>query len=230
VVIGDEAPATVEQRARTTLRWAVERLRADYFPADPDKIIEIWLFRDERSYRRGARELFGDTPTTPYGYYSSEDDAIVMNIGPGAGTLVHEVVHPFMEANFPDVPAWLNEGLASLYERPTERSGRIWGLPNWRLRNLKREIRAGTLPSITELVTTTASGFYDAEYDSYAFARYLLLYLQERGLLRDFYHAFLDARDADPTGLATLKTTLGTEDLAAFQKTWQRWVLRLQVH
>ena len=29
---------------------------------------------------------------------------MVMNIGPGAGTLVHEVVHPYMEANFPDVP------------------------------------------------------------------------------------------------------------------------------
>ena len=41
-----------------------------------------------------------------------------MNIGPGPGTLSHELVHPYMEANFPNVPAWFNEGLASLYEQP----------------------------------------------------------------------------------------------------------------
>ena len=28
------------------------------------------------------------------------------------GTLSHELVHPYMEANFPDVPSWFNEGLA----------------------------------------------------------------------------------------------------------------------
>jgi len=28
--------------------------------------------------------------------------------------LVHEIVHPFMRANFPECPAWFNEGLASL--------------------------------------------------------------------------------------------------------------------
>ena len=31
--------------------------------------------------------------------------------------LVHEMVHPFMDADFPACPAWFNEGLASLYEQ-----------------------------------------------------------------------------------------------------------------
>ena len=34
-----------------------------------------------------------------------------MNISTGGGTLVHEIVHPFIEANFPACPPWLNEGL-----------------------------------------------------------------------------------------------------------------------
>jgi len=46
---------------------------------------------------------------------------------------VHEIVHPFMAANFPDCPAWFNEGLASLYEQSSERDGKIIGLTNWRL-------------------------------------------------------------------------------------------------
>ena len=67
-----------------------------------------------------------------------------MNIGTGGGTLVHEVVHPFIAASFPAAPAWFNEGLASLYEAVREKDGQFWGLPNWRLDGLKRAIRAGS--------------------------------------------------------------------------------------
>ena len=229
VVLGDESPARVKKHASGILRWAIERLEADFFDARPGKIIEIWLFRNERTYRRGAHKYFGDKPSTPYGYYSTEDDAIVMNIGPGAGTLTHEIVHPFIEADFPGAPSWLNEGLASLYERPSDRSGRIIGLPNWRLPNLKRQIRNGTLPSIHKLIGSTSDEFYAAPYDSYAFARYLMLYLQEQGKLVTFYNQFRAARGKDPTGRATLAAVLGTDDLAAFQKRWMRWVLALEL-
>lgn len=229
VVVGDDAPARVKKHATGILRWAIDKLETDFFDARPGKVIEIWLFRNERTYRRGARKYFGDRPSTPYGYYSSEDDAIVMNIGPGAGTLTHEIVHPFIEADFPGAPSWLNEGLASLYERPSDRGGRIVGLPNWRLPNLKRQIRNGTLPSIHKLVGSSADEFYDAPYDSYAFSRYLMLYLQEQGKLVTFYSQFRAARGKDPTGRATLSAVLGTDDLAAFQKKWARWVLALEL-
>lgn len=226
VVIGDEGAAAVKRRATGFLRWTVKLLEQDFFSKRPDKVIEVWLFRNERTYRAGAKKFFGDTPETPYGYYSPAAEALVMNIGPGAGTLSHEVVHPYMEANFPSVPAWFNEGLASLYERPTERGGRIWGLPNWRLPNLKRQLRAGTLPSIRTLLATTRDGFYDADYDSYAFARYLLLYLQEQGKLRDFYQRFV-ADTKDPTGQAALEAVLG-EKLDTFEPKWRKWTLALQ--
>src|SRR3954467_12447439 len=154
VVIGDEAPATVKHHASGILRWSIRLLEAEYFAKRPDKLIEIWLFRNKDTYMKGAKKFFGDEPDTPYGYYSSEHDAMVMNIGPGAGTLVHEVVHPFMEANFPNVPAWFNEGLASLYERPSEKKGHIVGLPNWRLPNLKKQIKDGTLPELSTMLGT----------------------------------------------------------------------------
>jgi hypothetical protein len=226
VIVGDEGRAAVQKRASGFLRWTVKLLEKDYFTKQPDKIIEVWLFGNERTYRAGAKKYFGDTPDTPYGYYSPTADALIMNIGPGAGTLSHELVHPYMEANFPNVPSWFNEGLASLYERPIEKSGHIWGLPNWRLPNLKRQLRAKTLPSIPTLLKTTRDGFYNADYDSYAFARYLVLYLQEQGKLRDFYQKFI-ADKKDPTGQAAMEDALG-EKLDTFEPKWRKWALELQ--
>jgi hypothetical protein len=83
--------------------------------------------------RAECRKDFQSKPTTPYGYYSSTHKALVMNISTGGGTLVHEIVHPFIEANFPNCPAWLNEGLGSLYEQCGEVDGHIHGYTNWRL-------------------------------------------------------------------------------------------------
>jgi hypothetical protein len=226
VVIGDEAPATVKHHASGILHWSIQLLEAEYFKKRPNKLIEIWLFKNKTTYMKGAKKFFGDEPDTPYGYYSSEHDAMVMNIGPGAGTLVHEVVHPFMEANFPDVPAWFNEGLASLYERPSEKKGHIVGLPNWRLPNLKKQIREKTLPELTTMLGTQRDEFYDAPYDGYAYARYLLLYLQEQGKLTEFYQAFV-ADKQDPTGKAALEAVLG-EKLETFEPRWRKWALALQ--
>jgi hypothetical protein len=225
VLVGDEPPDRVRARART-VRWTRALLRKDFFADDPG-VLEAWLFRDKTSYRRGAKEFFGDDPDTPYGYYSPSHHALVMNIGPGAGTLVHEIVHPYLEANFPEVPAWFNEGLASLYERPTEVDGHIRGLPNWRLPALQKELRAGRGRSLAALLATTSDEFYGAEDETDARARYLCYYLQEHGLLLDFYRRFRAGRDSDPTGAAALRAVLGTEDLAGFEATWSRFVLGL---
>ena len=226
VVIGDESPATVKHHATGILHWSIQLLEAEYFKTRPNKLIEIWLFKNEKTYRKGAKKFFGDEPDTPYGYYSSEHDAMVMNIGPGAGTLVHEVVHPYMEANFPNVPSWFNEGLASLYERPSEKKGHIVGLPNWRLPNLKKQIKDGTLPELTKMLGTSRDEFYDAPFDAYAYARYLLLYLQEQGKLTAFYETFV-ADKTDPTGKAALETVLG-EKLPTFEPRWRKWAVALK--
>jgi hypothetical protein len=229
VVIGDEDPGMVRIRARRTVGWAVEKLKAAYFNKDPDRILDIWLFRDARSYRRHTLQLFGERPDTPYGFYSRHHRALVMNIGTGGGTLVHEIVHPFVEANFPACPAWFNEGLGSLYEQSAERSGQIHGLTNWRLAGLQAAIQAGAVPSFARLTAQTTNQFYGADPGTnYAQARYLLYYLQQRGLLRRYYHAFVRNQRSDPSGYRTLKQVLGERDMAAFQRRWSRYVLGLR--
>lgn len=228
VVIGDESLADVKRRAEGTVRWAVERLRAEYFSRDPSALIEVWLFGTDASYERWATELFGGPPDTPYGYYTHEHEALVMNISTGGGTLVHEIVHPYMAANFAACPSWFDEGLASLYEQSTEHDGRIWGLPNWRLPELQRAISAGEVPSSKALFATGDRPFYDEDPGTnYAQARYVCLWLQEHGKLRDFYHAFVAGAGGDPTGVATFAEIVGVKETGKWDRAWANWVLGL---
>jgi hypothetical protein len=229
VVVGDERPATVRRRARRTVKWAVDLLKKDYFTRDPGYIITIWLFRNERSYRRNTITLFRQRPGTPFGFYSETYRALVMNISTGGGTLVHEIVHPFVEANFPACPPWFNEGLGSLYEQSGHRKGKIWGFTNWRLPGLQRAIRAKALPSFKELTAMNAKQFYERDRGTnYGQARYLLYYLQVKGLLRRYYHQFVKHHGGDPTGYRTLQRILGARDMRAFQREWEAFVLRLR--
>ncbi|MBI5545021.1 MAG: hypothetical protein HY901_14110, partial [Deltaproteobacteria bacterium] len=227
VIIGDEPPKTVRERGGGTVRWTTSRLRKDFFDKDPDEIIDVWAFKDERSYRQHAWEYFRDRPDTPYGYYSAANHALIMNVGPGYGTLVHEIVHPYMRANFPECPPWLNEGLASLYERPSEADGHLIGLINWRLPALQRAIQAQALPSFQELMAMSEDKFYGDDVDHYAQSRYLCLYLQEKGLLRDYVAQFLRDRRSDPTGYRTLAKVLGGSEMESFQRRWERYVAGL---
>jgi hypothetical protein len=197
IVIGDESPDNVKLRAEKTIKWTVDMLKQDYFEKDPDDIIDIWLFKDEESYYKYAKEVFGDEPTTPFGYYSETEKALVMNISTGGGTLVHEIVHPFVRANFPECPVWFNEGLASLYEQCGEKNGHIYGYTNWRLKGLQTAIKQGCY------------------------------YLQEKGLLVKFFHGFYANRKEDPTGYKTIKKILGEEDTEVFKNKWEEFVMKL---
>lgn len=224
VVIGDYAAKDVKRTTTGFLRDKLALLEKDFFTKRPEKLLEVWLFKNERSFRKGAKKFFGDAPDTPFGYYSPDHNALVMNAS-GLGTLSHELVHPYMEVNFPDVPSWFNEGLASLFEYPGERKGHIIGNVNWRLPNLKKEIKAKTLPKLDVLLSTTSDEFYGAEYDAYAYARYLMYYLQEQGKLQEFYKTFL-ADKKDLTGASALKKVLG-EDLDTFEPKWRKWVMAI---
>ena len=229
VVIGDESAADVKKHSEQTVKWAVDKLKQDFFAKDPKEILDIWLFQDAASYEKNALALFGERPTTPYGYYSSAHKALVMNISTGGGTLVHEIVHPFVEANFPACPPWFNEGLGSLYEQSGEVDGHIHGYTNWRLPGLQAAIKARKVPSFKMLTALGENGFYnDDKGTNYAQSRYLCYYLQQRGLLIKFYREFYAHRKEDPTGYQTLQRVLRVPNINAFKRKWERYVLGLR--
>jgi len=227
-VVGDGDPAAIQHIAVNVVAWAVKRLKYMYFSKDPEHIIDIWLFDGEQSYKKHTWQIFRDRPDTPFGYSSPRHMALVMNIRTGTGTLVHEIVHPFMRANFPTCPPWFNEGLASLYEQCTSRGNLIFGLTNWRLAGLQQAIRKNTLPTFNTLMALNEEQFYNKDPGTnYAQSRYLCYYLQEKGKLTEFYNQFRKNKKQDPTGWQTLKKILKTTDMTAFKKQWQQFVLTL---
>lgn len=229
VVVGDNDAAVVRAHAERTVAWAIRMLKHAYFDRDPLHILDVWLFRDKASYEANVLKLWGTKPTSPYGYYTATNRALVMNIATGGGTLVHEIVHPFIESNFPRCPSWFNEGLASLYEQSAERDGGIVGLTNWRLAGLQKAIADGKLGTFERLTSTTTLQFYNNDRgNNYAQARYLCYWLQQKGKLREYYKAFAAAVADDPTGYKTLRQVGAIDDVAAFEKSWRQWAMTLR--
>ena len=227
VVVGNDTEQALE-RASGTVRWAADILEADFFEKRPTKILDVFLFGDAASYYRGVERLTGSEPTTPYGFFSPSQGGLFMNIATGGGTLVHEIVHPYVDADFPEAPPWLNEGLGSLFEQSAERDGHIVGLTNWRLAGLQKSIGRRAVPTFDALTRLDADAFYgDNSGVNYAASRYLLYYLQEKGALREFYRRYRANVEKDPTGYATLVATLGVTDMRAFEADWQRYVTTL---
>lgn len=227
VVIGDDPAERVKEHAHQTVAWAVRLLRQEYFQRDPSRILDIYLFKDKQSYEANLQRMFNETPPTPYGYYSPEHRALFMNIATGGGTLVHEIVHPYIHTNFPACPPWFNEGLASLYEQCGEREGRIVGYTNWRLEGLQEAIRARRTVPFQKLMALDSARFYADKGVHYAMSRYLCYYLQQRGLLRAYYRAFVKNHRADPTGFSTLRQVLGESDMNSFQSRWEDFCVSL---
>lgn len=228
VVIGNEPPATVRRRTIDTIGWAVDRLKRDFFEREPADCVEIWLMKDQPSYEACATGLLGGQPLITQGFYAPRQHALLINLAAGTGTLVHEIVHPFIHANFPACPPWFNEGFAALFETATDRDGHIIGLTNWRLPHLQRLIRSDRCPAIESVTAMDEVEFYHRdEADNYAVARYVCYYLQERGQLGAFYRAFRANCATDPTGLRTLQQTVREPDPHRLQCNWEKFVRSL---
>ena len=231
IVEGTEARARLV--AERTVEPVAERLAKQYFEKSPRDGIRLILFTSNATYRKGAAALTGEKPDTPFGFYSGELSAVIMNLSTGGGTLVHEMVHTFTETDFPDMPAWFNEGLASLYEQCRFEPGRLVGLTNWRLPALQERLRADARGGragglLARVVATSTDEFYGASSGlKYAVARYLCYDLQERGLLVRYYKEFRRDIKKDPTGRKTLERVLGT-DLGSYEPGWRKRTLDLR--
>lgn len=214
---------------RNTLRDAYRALCRTYFDRKPGLPIAVYLFRDEPAYEAYCVRRYREKPSTPYGFFRAEERKLVMNIATGGGTLIHELVHPLLAADFPGVPAWFNEGFASLHEQCDIRDGALQGLVNWRLPALQQAIREGARIPLKDLTAMPAGEFYRRSTLPYAESRYLCLYLQETGRLVDYYKAFrrAAAEQKDATGAATLETIAG-KPLAELEADWVAWVMELR--
>ena len=156
----------------------------------PDSLVTVYIASDGAGLSSMAARLHGVQLQSPPSIgYSVFADLSIAALVPfrAQGTLAHELMHLALRYNFPEAPAWLDEGLAALYEVAKVRGDSIVGLPNWRGTLLSS--LAFDMPQLTRLVSMGADEFQPAADNgtryavNAATARYFLLFLQDRGLL-----------------------------------------------
>jgi len=184
-----------------------------------DPTVTLQLFATADRYREEAAKL-GEPIPSDWGFYRPDKRLALANLEAGIGNLRHELVHPLLGDDFPGIPSWLNEGIAALYGSSKLGKHGFTFVVNYRLRDLQRALKAGTLPSLHDLATSSFEEFHgERAMVYYAYARYVLLYLDRKGKLSALY---ADLRAADPAKQA--------EVLASYvdEKDFRRWAKSLR--
>lgn len=172
----------------------------------PEYLVTIYLAPNPHEFVQLAERVHGLEIVRQSIGYSFRDDYSIAGVVKGAhtGTLKHELFHLMARNHFGDIPPWLDEGMAALYEVSRRDGDRIEGLQNWRGDVLRRfwEMRP-TLEQLVQMDWRTFDGEgarREQQAANHATARYLALYLQQRGELAKVYKAFQQQRVEDLTG------------------------------
>lgn len=228
IIAGDGTAQQLAAYRDGTILAATGALEAIYFRTPLREPVVICLFESEGPYKRLAKKWFDQQDVPHFGFYRHADRVMFMNVATGTGTLVHELTHALIAPDFPKVPSWFNEGLASLYEQCSLAGDTITGLPNWRLPSLQQAIRDGTLRPLKGLIEDPDFYRPDRVGLNYAEARYLMYYLQQKKLLCAYYRQFRDGAVEDPNGLKSLEQVIAPQSLEDFEMRWRAWVLELR--
>lgn len=141
--------------------------------------------------------------------------------------MTHEFTHALHYADQDGMgqphPIWISEGLATLFESSRLADGEVVPLPNHRLTVLKGLIaRKKTLPW-NELFNASHREFMAKAMVAYPQARYTMMYLHQRGLLKKWYDAYTDGYADDKSGAKAMEKVFG-KPLAEIEADWAVWV------
>ncbi|QDU09274.1 hypothetical protein [Gimesia aquarii] len=226
ILMGDYDTQTLDALYRKTILPTQYALNVWYFDRKPDRPITIIALSSQDRYQQVAFDLDRRKVGSYYGYFHSEEMRIILNLTTGSGTLAHELTHALAEIDFPNMPEWFDEGLASLHEQCefSESENQLLGSSNWRVQILLSALDRGQLPTLKSLVQQIRIG-KEREALTYAHARYFSLYLQEKRLLSPFYRKLRTNAELDQSGLQTLQQVLNVSDLSEMDPDFQKWLI-----
>jgi hypothetical protein len=185
-------------------------LERQYSIVLPKEYITIYLVPNSDQLQKLSEKLHGVRMSrAAFGYSFRGDLSVVAAVPEGfaIGTIMHELFHLVVRSTFGDIPLWLDEGIASLYEVAKFEEKEVLGIPNWR-GDLLKNLSHGSPNIWPALDTHIASDWFALEQpDNYdemysdmpsakqlaamlATARYFTLYAQEKGVLPLLYSCF----------------------------------------
>lgn len=194
------------------MRNTIDAMTNNYVNKLPDAVTPIFLFEKYENYKKFVIDNY-DIPEddiSPYGFYKISKNVIVIRYVSWKGSILHEITHRFIRADFPDAPSWFDEGFASLNEKSVYKDGNLEGEFSLRILPLRRAIKENTYTGLKHLMQTDDDELYGKRTSYYyAQSRYLLMYLQEKGLLQKYYKTFRDNHKKDNTGITQLEEITG---------------------
>ncbi len=212
-----------------------------YHLRPPDKLIAVYLLKDKATLRAVAQKVHGmRLPAANIGYSSLDDLSILGNSdATRIGTIYHELFHLMVRTDVGDIPAWLDEGIACLYETSNWKSDTLKGnVINWRTDLLKENTRVkNPFPKIKQLVEENWEGFAVNESATpckvslnYALAKHFAIYLQEKNLLQPVVSAFKERQNVftdtlsnNQSGIQLLEKATGKQ-IDSLQRDFNHWL------
>lgn len=154
-----------------------------------DEPIDIYLFKGDDDFNAFQSTYYPRLPTRR-AFFVETDTRLAVYARWGdriSEDLRHEVTHGYLHAVVPNLPLWLDEGLAEYYETPRGRQG----LNEQHLAWFREQFARGTwrpdLPRLEQLAPT--ADMNQADYaEAWAWAHFLLESLPER---REVLRAYL---------------------------------------
>ncbi len=149
----------------------------------------------------------------------------------------HEFTHALhaADADFlgQEHPIWMVEGLAVLYEHSEWAADKpgdeklLTPMVSFRLQPLKNMVASGSFIPLSRLLTMNQEAFVRQAIGAYAEAGNLMVYLNEKKLLRTFYETYKANYDRDRTGQFALEEVTGMK-LPKLEEDFKQWIRQQQ--
>jgi len=202
----------------------------------PDKIIAVYLMGNEENLKAVAKKVHGiNLPARNIGYSCLADLSL---LGTSSlytiGTIYHELFHLMVRTDLGDIPGWLDEGIACLYETSAWTNSTLKGnVSQWRT-----EIFKGLMfPRLNSLIENNWDEFSIAPGVNacdvalnYAYAKHFAIYLQEKNLIKQVVTAFKERKNVlvdisadNESDIMILEKALN-QTLAEIQVSFDAWM------
>jgi len=226
---GDLSEQELEDAYEQTIVPTARALARGYFSRRPRQPLTILLCSSDERFHECNLRLDNQERRQYAGLYVRKHRRVMVNLASGEGTLAHELTHALAHADFPSMPEWFDEGLASLHEECqfSDDGLRLIGNENWRLGVAVEALHRGELRLLQD-VTSKRFGSSERANTDYAYVRSMCLYLQERGLLEAFYRECRANSASDPTGLHSLCDVTNSLVPAALDDAFRAWLIHHQ--
>ncbi|MDB5120768.1 MAG: hypothetical protein JWN56_1986 [Sphingobacteriales bacterium] len=240
--ISDSRVDQLTQRLERVFQFYVSYYNLRY----PDKLLTVYLLPSSLELRKVANIVHGiKLPANSLGYSCLADLSLLgISTPEQLLTLYHEIFHLIVRTDVGDIPAWLDEGLASLYSTSHWENGvLISDKVIWRtdilLRASRQRIESVHVPTIKSMINYSWDSFDGVKADyknicqasvNYSLANHFLIYLQKKDKLKQVINAYKNRPEVDlaakvepADNLKIFEDTMG-EKISVTELAFKDWI------